>query len=132
MIPVDANLILEGAVRASRCAAVVTGVLVVIDSIGVMIDHSPRPPRPRISALAWAIAGVVVAGTGIFLIGQRAILAADIGREYAQVVAILFWGGLAIAFTTRALARAQRPWLTGLSFVLMMGFGTALAVLCPL
>lgn len=124
--------ILEGAVRASRTAAIITGTLVTVDSIAVMLDQRARPPRPHVSALAWLIAGLVVSVVGSFLISQRVLFLSDLSRHLAAVAAILFWGGLAASFTTRAIARAERPWLTFGSFVGMMAFGTALAVAWPL
>jgi hypothetical protein len=125
-------LVLEGAVRASRAAAIVTGTLITVDSCAVLLDQRTRPPRPRLSALAWLVAGLAVAVVGSFLISQRVLFLSDLDREKAALTAVLFWGGLAVAFTIRALARAVRPWLTLASFVGLMAFGTALAVACPL
>lgn len=132
MVLLDMDLIMQAAVRASRSAAIVTGVLVVIDSVAVLLDYSPRAARPKASAAAWLLAGAVVAIVGTFLISQRVLFLSDLDRQAAAVAAVAFWGGLACAFTTRAIARAERPWLTLASFVGMMGVGTGLAVLCPL
>lgn len=132
MEPLGIDLLLQAAVRASRGAAIITGALIVIDSAAVLLEYSPRVPRPKYSALAWLVAGAVVAFVGTYLVWRRALFFSDLGDRHAAIAASVFWSGLAISFTLRAIARAERPWLTFLSFALMMGFGTALAVICPL
>lgn len=132
MVPFDIDLFLVAALRGSRAAASITGALIAIDSIAVLIEYSPRIARPKYSAAAWLFAGLTTLVVGGFLISQGVVYITDLPPRQAALSATALWCGLAAAFTVRAIARAERPALTLLSFILIIGFGTALAVACPL
>ena len=97
-----------------RAIALVTGILVAIDSIGVLFGAQERPPHsPKWNATAWLIASAVVACvSGYLTVEQYGVIGTTGTLTYTP---ILLYGGLVIAFTIRAVSRAERPWLTVIS-----------------
>lgn len=125
-------LLVSALIRAVRVLAVVTAVMVVIDSCGILLSVGERPPhRPRANALAWLVAAGAIASAGFYLLSHRYVFVTAADPLEAQIVTGAMWVLLSVAFTLRAITRAYRPGLVVLSVVLMGGFGTALALAEP-
>lgn len=108
----------EALIRAARAIAVVTGLLVVFDSMGILVGPYERPAhRPKWSAVAWILVGGAPSLVGIWLIKDQVGLVGTESPPRQQMLIFLMWAGLACGFTLRALARAERPWMVAASGV---------------
>ena len=95
----DPDLI-EAAYRGLRAIALVTGILVAIDSVGVLLCARENPPhKPKWNAAAWLIgSGSAATITGSLILG---------GYPANNMVAPIFlYSGLSVSFTIRAISRA--------------------------
>jgi hypothetical protein len=130
---IDPSTFADAFLRAMRVLACVTGLLVVIDSVGVLmrVPEFPRH-RPRANALAWLIAGATAALVSGFLLAGRYGWIGAQSSLTAKLVGTSTWVGFSIAFILRATTRAPRPWLTITAALLMSVFGTVLALADPL
>lgn len=124
--------LLAAFLRAMRVFAFVTGMLVIIDSCGLLLGVSEVPPhRPRANATAWLVAaGLACASSGWLLIRHVSWVTAS-APVSDRVAGTMIWTGLGISFTVRAITRAKRPALTVWSAVLMCLLGTVLAFVSP-
>lgn len=124
------ELILAGAVplpdlgRAMRVVVAVTGLLVMIDSLGICLRRDENPPhKPIWSAAAWLIGGGVTALVNLFLLSRGSTFVGVASSPVEQVATLVLYLGLAAAFTVRAISRAHRPWLIIASAIGMAGYG---------
>ena len=109
-------LFIEALIRAARMIAAITGTLVVIDSLGIIIRPMETPPhRPKMSALAWLIGGLTVTIAVGFLFDGNNGYVDETDSTSSQVAIFGLYVGLTAMFVTRALTRAKRPALLGLS-----------------
>lgn len=123
------DLILEAFLRSMRVLAVVTGILVVVDSLGVQFNYPERPPhRPRANAFAWLVIAGTATGANLYLLVKGYGWIGHDAPHAAKIAAALIPSALAVSFTARAVTRAHRPWLVFGSAVLMGFIGTILAL----
>lgn len=124
--------LLDALLRTMRVIACVTGALVVVDSTGILLNYPERPPhRPRANALAWFIIAAAISGVAAALLLERFGWIGPSSPTRAKVYLLTLWAGVSAGFTARAVTRAPRPWLTIGSALLMVAFGTLLALYDP-
>ena len=101
--------IIEALYRGLRAVAMVTGLLVAVDSIGVLLKPRETPPHsPKWNASAWLVASLSVSAVaGVLTVGKY-----PTNNLYAP---IFLYVGLIVGFTVRAISRAERWWLTVIS-----------------
>lgn len=131
----EPNLIehlLAAFLRAMRVFAFVTGMLVVVDSCGLLLGVSEVPPhRPRANATAWLIAAVMACFASGWLLLRQVAWITTMTSVSDRLTASLVWAGWGISFTVRAVTRAKRPALTIWAAAGLCVFGTALALVSP-
>lgn len=123
-------VLIEALLRTGRAVALVTGLLVAVDAVGVLIGSSERPPHnPKANAGAWLVAGVSSAIAAAWaLIGWYGVVGPSQPPPMQWPFVVLWWG-TATAFTIRASYRAARPRMVVLAAVLIALFGLALAIM---
>jgi hypothetical protein len=113
--------------RALRVLVSVTGMLVMIDSLGICLRRDETPPhKPMWSAAAWLIGGGTVAIANMFLLSRGSTFVGPGAEPVEQLATVLLYLGLASAFTVRAISRARRPWLIVSSAAGMAAYGVFL------
>lgn len=122
---------IDPVLQAARMTALVTGVLVFIDSMSVILYHydiySRRPLHQESSisiALSWSFLGLIGAMAGAVLLTLPNGLSLSAAATPIRSISVtLVWVGLAVAFTTRAAAGSRKKnyiWLT--SFAIFASF----------
>lgn len=96
--------------NALRMLTLITGTLVLIDSIGIIVSPIESPPHsPKWSALSWCVIATTAAGVTGYLVVTNSPPTALLNP--------VMYLGLTVGFTFRAVSRAQRPWLTIIAVV---------------
>jgi len=132
-IGLDVLTFLDALRRTMLVVAAASGVLVGIDSIAILMSYPERPPhRPRANALSWLIASAAVTCAGGYILFNRIDWIGAEAPIDAKAALVVLYAGLAAAFTSRAVTRAPRPWLTVSAALLMSAAGTFFALLDPL
>ena len=99
---------LSDLVRALRVVVSVTGVLVMIDSLGICLKRNENPPhKPIWSAAAWLIGGGAVSLTNLFLLSRGSTFVGPGADPAEQLATVLLYLGLAAAFTVRQQSAAR-------------------------
>lgn len=124
--------ILDPLMQAARMTALVTGVLVFIDSLSVILYHyglyerRPLHDEQALSvSIAWLFLGMFGAAAGGLLLTLPTgwSLASSFGSSVKAGSICLLWMALALAFTTRAASGSPKKnyiWLT--SFAIFFSF----------
>lgn len=103
-------ILAEAILRTLRVLVVVTGSLVLIDSIGILMRPVEHPPhKPKWSAISWCVVAVTGAGVAGYLTVTSSPPTAMLNPY--------IYGGLTIGFTLRAVSRAHRPLYTVLAVI---------------
>ena len=117
--------------QAARMTALVTGVLVFLDSMSVILYHyglytkAPQHQEDALSiAVAWLFLGLVGAAAGALLLTlPNGMALTDQATPIRSLSVCLVWIGLALAFTTRSAAGTHKKkciWFT--SFAIFISF----------
>ncbi len=105
--------IAEAILRTLRMLTLITGTLVLIDSIGILVAPREEPPhKPKWAALSWCIIAATAAIVTGYLLSVRAGMVGRSDPFYEQLAVCGLYIGLTTGFTCRAISRAHRPWFT--------------------
>jgi len=119
-------ILLEAFLRVIRVLTLVTGSLVLIDSIGIILLPTENPPhKPKWAAISWCIVAGTSATTAAFLLLQGAVLVSELSPFGQRMSVFMMYGGLTVGFTLRAVSRAHRPLFTILA---VLGMSVAMVV----
>jgi hypothetical protein len=130
MFDVDTLTLLDALRRTMLAVDVAAGILVGIDSVAVVCSYPEKPAhRPRANALSWLISSLTMTLVGSYLLYNRYTWVGDDSPVDAKIAILILYAGIAAAFTSRAVTRATKPWLTVTSAILMSVFGTILVLL---
>lgn len=107
-------LLAEAILRTLRMLALITGSLVLVDSIGILLRPVENPPhKPKWSAISWC----VIAMTTAVVAGHLLTNGIGLIKTENQMWAWAMWFGLTVGFTLRAVSRAHRPFYTILAVI---------------
>ena len=99
----------EAILRTLRVLTMITGSLVLVDSVGILVMPREAPPhKPKWAALSWCIVAASAAIATAYLLSTKQGLVAP----SEQGIIWFLYAGLTTGFTCRAVSRAHRPWFT--------------------
>lgn len=125
-----AMILLDATIRSARMTALVVGMLVAADSLGVIFLSREVPPhKPYANAAAWLMAGAVTAFGATLLLASGYTVVGDASAIFGKAVVSGLWLGWAAAFAVRAATRAKRPRMVVVSAALIFVAGIAFAFL---
>ena len=118
-------ILAEAILRTLRVLTMITGSLVLVDSIGILVLPREHPPhKPKWAALSWCI----IAGTAAIVTGYLLSTKVGLAGRSEQGTIWLLYGGLTLGFTCRAITRAHRPWFTIMAVLGLSAAGIVFAL----
>lgn len=122
-------MLAEAILHTLRILTLVTGSLVLVDSIGILISPRENPPhKPKWSAISWCIIAATASIVSGYLLLARVGWVGPTAPFEQKVVMWGLYSGLTIGFTCRAISRAHRPWFTVAAVVGLSIAGVFLAI----
>lgn len=122
-------LFAEAILRTLRMLTLITGALVLVDSIGILVLPRETPPhKPKWAALSWCIVAGSAAAVMAYLVSNDTPVVTG-NEPYPDVIPVwMLYAGLTAGFTCRAISRAHRPWFTIIAVIGMSLAGVFFAV----